>query len=200
MKSKLFLLSLCLFVSLNSFGEMRYQDLGLYGSPVSYYRLFVTKKLIDGHQRRWCQILNFPPFDTPSVIFIGESKTSSNQIIVYREFENKRMWIELSEKITKNKLDYLNDFHQFKVLNTLNSSVSERIKIVDSKKTKVIIEQCEILLSEESIVVAEPAYFDGDSIYLTHYNEKNYQTKKILLGDKDKIRKINKELMFLINE
>lgn len=144
-----------------------------YDSADSYYRYFVTKKLLVDSQAKFCQVLTYPSFGTPSVYLVGKDKELSKPFVVQRMFQNDKLWHEFSKKIVDEKKDYFDDSSVISVLEQLNTDVLQKRVEISEEQSKIFNQRCEELTLSDSVEI--PPSFDGTTTYVTFYVQNGYK-------------------------
>lgn len=176
-------------------------NFGAYGDDVSYFKFFTSKKLIGDYRHRYCQILNFPPFDSPEIVFIVDSPVEGYKTVVYRHFNQKQLWIDGSRLAFDREMYYGDDYVQAIILNELNTSVHEVTSDVAATTIENLIDACKKFFSNSSARTQRDDGFDTEAFYLTHFDSiHGYSTIKVSQFDIKKIKKIKGKMQVLINQ
>lgn len=172
----------------------------VYEGSISYYRYFVTQKLLEEHLIKDCQILTFPPFSAPNTLVLSKGKNGRSFYIVQREFKNRKLWEELSQKLVDNKIDYFDSASVALILDGLNTEIEKLQKPISKKYAEEISSLCADMISKPSSSVDKRPSFDGVKVYLTRYVENGIQVKKYQGSDLNEINQLKEKLLRLLED
>lgn len=165
---------------------------------ISYYRYFVTQKLLDEHLIKDCQILTFPPFSPPSALVLGKGKNGLSSYIIQRRFKNRKLWEELSQKLVDNKKDYFHSASVALILDGLNTEIEKIKKPISKEDAEAISSLCEDMILKPPSSADKRPTLDGVKVYLTTYVESGVQVKKYQGSDLNEINQLREKVLRLL--
>ena len=138
---------------------------GLFDGGVSYYRYFVSKKLMANYYRKYCLFAVIPSFDTPYVVFIADGSPGEYRV-VYRSFEeNPRN--KMIDHMMRNELNPLADDNQVDFFRANDLTVFENSKPMGKQEALMHIDRCSgIKFSRKEKGITT---LDGDIIFFSTY-------------------------------
>lgn len=196
---KLIFGALIVITSSKCWGTVLLPNEGFYGARASYFKVFVSERLLGSHPKRYCQFVEFPAFQSPSAIFIYYSSDINSYTLVHRSFV-RLIWNDLVEGAQAKKIDPFVNYNQAIILEELSPEITERIVPLTEEASSRLLGLCDEILSDAKFGSALSRSFDGDHLYFYHNKGSRYVSGAVDQSNKGSVYSLYNRLKGLIED